>query len=70
MPKRPPKPTPRPMLQGRTDASAFGPRIRTAQQPGQPTATMTRGMAAILPGVGTIMGAAMMKRGKRQERGR
>jgi hypothetical protein len=71
MPKRTPKPTPRPMLQGRTDAPAFASRIRTPQQ--GPNAALTRGLDAILPGVGTVVGAAMrrpemMKR--RGERGR
>jgi hypothetical protein len=67
MPKRPPpKPTPRPMLQGRTDAPSFAQKIRTAQQPGQ---ALMRGLGAILPGAGMV-GAAMMKRGKREGRER
>jgi hypothetical protein len=68
MPKRSPT-RPRPPLQGPTTSPAFQPRIRTAQQP---TATLMRGLGAVLPGMGTVMGAAMrpqiMKR--RGERGR
>jgi hypothetical protein len=67
MPKRTPPPR-RPPLQGPTTSPAFASRIRTAQQ--RPNMAMTRGLDALLPGVGTMVGAAMVKRGKRQERGR
>jgi hypothetical protein len=57
MPKRPPPPRP---LEGRTDSPTFAGRIRTPQQPaGGPPAGMMRGLDALVPGVGTMVGAAM-----------
>jgi hypothetical protein len=56
------KPTPRPMLQGRTDSPAFAGRIRTPQQ--GPNAAMAKALGTVMP---LGLPVAMVKR---KERGR
>jgi hypothetical protein len=56
MPKRPTPPRRQP--QGRTDARATQPQIRTAQQPGP---ALMRGLGAIIPGMG-LMGGTTWER--------